>query len=264
MVRRRRVGVDRRLAQRRNVAARRPAARRARSRRTPCTGRGSRTGRSGSPPRSDPGSSRSSAVAETSMPGVQNPHCTPPCRRNARWSGASSSSPARPSTVVTSPAFRLEREVGAGVHRLAVEQHHARAALGVVAALLGAGQAELLADGREQADVRVELDRVGRAVHGEGRSDLHRSLLSSRRAAAGLAGIGTSTARAGERGGDRAARDDLGHRPAVLGRPADVADRGRRRRRPLRRPRPRPRRRRRSRSAPPRRRARGGSSARAR
>ena len=63
----------------------------------------------------------------------------------------------------------LEGEVGARVHRLAVEQHHAGAALGVVAALLRAGQADRAAHGVEQAQMRVELDRIGLAVHVQGR-----------------------------------------------------------------------------------------------
>ena len=50
-------------------------------------------------------------------------------------------------------AVGLQREVGARVHGLAVEQHHAGAALGVVAALLGAGQADLVAHHRQQASV---------------------------------------------------------------------------------------------------------------
>ena len=156
--------------------------------------------------------------------------------------------------------LRLQREVRARVHRLAVEEHHARAALGVVAAFLGAGEAELLARRLQQADVRIELDRIVGAVHAEGRSHLHRRS-STLPCSAGLAGIGTlPAARTGERGGDRAVRDDLGHRAAVVGGPAHVADRGGGRRGGGRsRPRP-PRRHRRCRSAPTRPRGRAGSS----
>ena len=56
-------------------------------------------------------------------------------------------------------ALGLEREVRAAVHRLAVEQHHAGAALGVVAALLRAGQADDVAHGREEARARARARR---------------------------------------------------------------------------------------------------------
>ena len=62
-------------------------------------------------------------------------------------------------------ALGLERKVRAAVHRLAVEQHHAGAAFRVVAALLRAREADGVAYGREQARPRVELDRIGDAVH---------------------------------------------------------------------------------------------------
>jgi len=59
-------------------------------------------------------------------------------------------------------ALGLEREVGARVHGAAVEQHHAGAALGVVATLLAPGHAQLGADNREQGSVRLDLDgKVG-------------------------------------------------------------------------------------------------------
>ena len=85
-------------------------------------------------------------------------------------------------------AFGLEREVRAAVHRLPVEEHHAGAALRVVAALLGAGQADDVADGRQEARPGLELDGVGHAVDGERRLDLH--------GRAPLAGIGTAVPRA--------------------------------------------------------------------
>src|SRR5512132_3532198 len=79
--------------------------------------------------------------------------------------------------------LRLQGEVRARVHRFAVEEHYARAALGVVASFLRAGEAELLAHRLQEADVRIQLDRIVGAVHAEGRSDLHRRLLNSLRAA---------------------------------------------------------------------------------
>ena len=42
----------------------------------------------------------SSAVADMIMPGVQNPHCTPPSSSSACCSGCSSSPTITPSTVV--------------------------------------------------------------------------------------------------------------------------------------------------------------------
>ncbi|HET7900670.1 MAG TPA: FAD binding domain-containing protein, partial [Candidatus Nanopelagicales bacterium] len=45
---------------------------------------------------------------------------------------------------------RLQRQVRARVHRPAVQEHHAGAALGVVAALLGAGQRQVVADQLEE------------------------------------------------------------------------------------------------------------------
>jgi hypothetical protein len=50
----------------------------------------------------------------------------------------------------------------AGVDALAVHQHGAGAALPVVAALLGAGQVQVLAQGVEQARAVVEFQRVRR------------------------------------------------------------------------------------------------------
>src|SRR6185503_16349636 len=119
----------------------------------------------------------------------------------------------------------LQGEVRARVHRLAVEQHHAGAALRVVASFLGAGETELLTDGLQQADVGIELDRVGGSVDGQGRGNLHRGS-SVRPVQGGARGDGDGLAtRAGERGGDGARGDDLCHRAAIVRGAADVADR---------------------------------------
>ena len=134
------------------------------------------------------GVSSRSAVAEISIPGVQKPHWTPPCSRKAAWSGLSSSPVREALDRRHVAAFGLEREVRAAVHRLPVEEHHAGAALRVVAALLGAGQADDVADGRQEARPGLELDGVGHAVDGERRLDLH--------GRAPLAGIGTAVPRA--------------------------------------------------------------------
>ena len=85
-------------------------------------------------------------------------------------------------------AFGLEREIGAAVHRPSVEQHHARAALRVVAALLRAGEPHDVADGGEEARLRLELDGVAHPVDRERCRDPHWPTA--------LAGIGTSPPRA--------------------------------------------------------------------
>ena len=119
------------------------------------------------------GFAASSAVAEISIPGVQKPHWTPPWSRNALLQRRQGSPDGEPLDRRDRAALGLQREVGARVHRLAVEQHHAGAALGVVAALLGAGETDVVADGVEKAGAGLELDRVGDAVDGQGGCDLH-------------------------------------------------------------------------------------------
>ena len=64
---------------------------------------------------------------------------------NACWSGCSVSPSARPSIVVDVAAVGLHREHEARAHRLAVDEHRARAAHAVLAAEVGAGELELLA-----------------------------------------------------------------------------------------------------------------------
>jgi hypothetical protein len=56
-------------------------------------------------------------------------------------------------------------------HTLAVDQHRAGAAGALVAALLRAGQAQVVTQGVQQGDAGVEPQRVGGAVDLEG--DLH-------------------------------------------------------------------------------------------
>src|SRR4030095_16422518 len=48
------------------------------------------------------GCSASSAFAESSMPGVQNPHCAAPRSANSTWSGSSRPSTSSPSMVTIS------------------------------------------------------------------------------------------------------------------------------------------------------------------
>ena len=70
-------------------------------------------------------------------------------------------------------AVTVARERQAREDAAAVEQHRARAALAVVAALLRAGDAELVAQRVEQGRPRVDGEAVRRAVHAEGDRGVH-------------------------------------------------------------------------------------------
>ena len=102
------------------------------------------------------GSRARSAAAAMSMPGVQNPHWIPPPSRNAVWSGWSASAAGEALDGRDLAARGLEREVRARVHRPAVDQDHARAALGVVAALLRAGPPEVVTEDAEERSPGVD------------------------------------------------------------------------------------------------------------
>ena len=78
------------------------------------------------------------------------------------------SAAARPSIVSHLGAVRLQREHGAGLHRHAVDMHDAGAALAGVAADMGAGEPELLAQQLDQQRAALDLDRVLLAVHRQG------------------------------------------------------------------------------------------------
>jgi hypothetical protein len=90
------------------------------------------------------------------MPGVQKPHCR-------------------------SEAFdRLHlvpvghhRKRGAGLHRFAVEMHHAGAALRRVAADMGTGQPEILAEELHQQRAGIDIGGYGITVHDEGNFGHH-------------------------------------------------------------------------------------------
>jgi hypothetical protein len=62
---------------------------------------------------------------------------------------------------------RLEGEVRARVERPTVEEHHAGAALGVVAALLRTGETEVVPEGGKERAPRLELEPVRNAVDAE-------------------------------------------------------------------------------------------------
>ena len=80
-------------------------------------------------------------------------------------SGCSSPSAARPSMVVTAQPSFITASVEAGIDAPPVDQHRAGAALAVVAALLRAGQVEMVAQGIEQGGPWRELELPLDAVH---------------------------------------------------------------------------------------------------
>lgn len=61
-------------------------------------------------------------------------------------------------------AFGLGGERQAGQHALAVDMNGAGAALTLVAALLGAGEAEMFTQRVEQRDARLDVERMALAV----------------------------------------------------------------------------------------------------
>ena len=77
------------------------------------------------------------------MPGVQKPHCRPCSCQKPSWSGWSLPSCSSPSTVMICAPVGLHREDRARLHRPAVEQHRAGAAVRGVAADVGAGQPQV-------------------------------------------------------------------------------------------------------------------------
>ena len=98
------------------------------------------------------------------MPGVQNPHCRPCFSQNAFWSGCRPSSGAMPSIVVIVRAVRLDREHRAGLHGLAVDVDGAGAALARVAADVGTGQVEILAERLDEEASRLDVELPSRPV----------------------------------------------------------------------------------------------------
>ena len=96
---------------------------------------------------------------------MQKPHWRPWHSQNACCRGWSSSGPGpSPSTVVSSCAVGLDGEQDARAHRLAVEQHGAGAAHPVLAADVGAGEAEVVAQEVREQQARLDLALVGAAV----------------------------------------------------------------------------------------------------
>ena len=70
-----------------------------------------------------------------------------------------------PSMVVTLAPVGLTGQHGAGLDRLAVDMHDAGAALAGVAADMGAGQAQVLAQELDEEGAVLDIGRDGLAVH---------------------------------------------------------------------------------------------------
>ena len=96
----------------------------------------------GSPPRSGPGSRPAGRGRSASCPACRSRTAGRAPRRKPCWTGSSTPSCSRPSTVRDLVAVGHRGEHGARLDRLAVHQHDARAAVGGVAAPVGAGHAE--------------------------------------------------------------------------------------------------------------------------
>ena len=95
---------------------------------------------------------------------MQKPHWSAWWRLKASCSGESIASPASDSTVSTARPVGLHGEQAARAHRDAVEPHRARAADAVLAADVGAGEAEAVAEevGQEQPRLDVLDDGADR------------------------------------------------------------------------------------------------------
>ena len=132
-----------------------------------------------------------------SIPGVQMPHCAPPVSRNACWSVAQRPRSAQALHRRDRAPRRLADRDQAGVDHGSVEQDAARAALALAAALLRAGQPEVLAQHVEQAAAPVASTSTGSPLTREGeahRVDLRGSVgaaeAASRRRPCGRSSIG--------------------------------------------------------------------------
>ena len=107
----------------------------------------------------------SSATAETIIPGVQKPHWNASASRNAAWTGWSRPLRASPSIVVIVLPAASATGRPARPRRPAVQEHRARPALPLAAAVLGARQPEPVAEDREEALLGRRLDAAPRTIH---------------------------------------------------------------------------------------------------
>ena len=153
------------------LARRRPTGPTGRWSRSRCSGRSGRRSPRGSPARVGSGLRSSSARAVIIIPGVQKPHCRPWHSMKPCWTGSSSPSCSRPSTVRTVVAAGHRGQHRARLHRLVVQPHHAGAAVAGVAAPVRAGQAEVVA--QEVHQQQAALDLAGDLLAVDGHRHLH-------------------------------------------------------------------------------------------
>ena len=156
--------------------ARRPSGPSGRSWRSRCTGRSGRRWPRGSPSSVGSGLRSSSARAVIIMPGVQKPHCRPWHCMKPCWTGSSSAPLLEALDGAHLVAAGHRGQHGARLDRLAVQPDHAGAAVAGVAAPVGAGQAEVVA--QEVHQQQPALDLAGDLVAVDGHRDLHAQLLA--------------------------------------------------------------------------------------
>jgi len=105
------------------------------------------------------------------MPAVQYPHCNPCSSWKACWTGWSRPSMAKPFDGGDRRAVGLDGENGAGLHALPLEQDRAGPAGRGVAADLGAGEAEHVAQVEDQQEPGIHVVRGRCTVDRD--ADLH-------------------------------------------------------------------------------------------
>ncbi len=125
--------------------------------------------RTSSSVRARPSASRPTALMI--CPDVQYPHWNPSCAMKAACSGCSSVALRQPLDRGDRRALGHHGEREAGVHAPAVDEHGAGAALPLIAALLGADQAQALAQGIEQRHARIDAQAARLAVDQQGDLD---------------------------------------------------------------------------------------------
>ena len=123
--------------------------------RSPYSGRRCRTGTHGSPASDGFGFSSSSARVVSTMPGVQNPHCSPCFVWNACWIGCSSAPSPERLDRLDLRSIGLDGEGDARPDDLPVEDDGARPAHAVLAADVRAGRARARGAGSRRAASRV-------------------------------------------------------------------------------------------------------------
>ncbi len=132
---------------------------------------------------SSPDSIRS--IAAMIIPGVQKPHWRPWCSRNASWTAWSDAVGGDALDRRDLAPVGLHGEDGARLDRGAVDVHDARAALRRVAADVGAGEAEVLAQEVSEEPARLDLRLPADAVDGDRNAVMRPPLSDGRRNEAG-------------------------------------------------------------------------------